>query len=294
MIYISSACCRFKTIKKSITAIAEAGFGNIELSGGTQYYAEYENDILRLQDKFNLNYQVHNYFPPPSKHFVLNLASLDENIQRQSVHLCKNAIKLSKKLGGKRYGIHAGFLIDFKPKEAGNKIDLREIYNSKKAITRFNEAWKEICGEADGEIDLYVENNVFSSTNFKTYSGNNPFLLSDYQGYIELKEQADINLLLDLAHLKVSTKSLGLDFDDEVRKMLPLTNYIHLSENDGFHDQNKKLEHDSNILNCLHDFDFANGTLVIEVYEGLEQVKSTYRVLQCFIHDIRKKSDSFI
>ena len=64
--------------------------------------------------------------------------------------------------------------------------------------------------------------------------------------------------MLDLAHLKVSANSLELDFVSDARKMLPLTNYVHVSDNDGFHDQNKELENDSNILHCLRDFDFQD------------------------------------
>ena len=288
MIYISSCCVKAKKIKDAVILLAEAGFKHIELTGGTKYYTDYENDLLSLQEQYDLNYQVHNYFPPPTKHFVLNLASLNNDIYQQSIQLCKNAIKLSKKLGGKRYGVHAGFLIDFKPKEAGAKIGHRELADRNEALVRFADAWKEIKDEADGDVILYVENNVFSRTNAKTYSGNNPFLLSDYRGYLELKELLNFNLLLDLAHLKVSANSLELDFFSEARIMVPLTNYVHVSDNDGFHDQNKELEYDSNILNCLKGFDFQDGTLVIEVYEDLELVKSSFEIVQNYLRDIEK------
>ena len=292
MIFVSTGCVKAKKIKDAISQLAKAGFKNIELSGGTKYYTDYENDLLRLQGKYDLNYQVHNYFPPPEEHFVLNLASLDNDIREQSIQLCRNAIKLSKKLGGKRYGIHAGFLIDFKPKEAGAKINHRKLADRNEALARFTDAWKEIGDEGDGDVTLYVENNVFSSTNAKTFSGNNPFLLSDYQGYQELKEQANFNLLLDLAHLKVSVNSLGLDFFSEAKKMLSLTNYVHVSDNDSFHDQNKELKYDSNILHCLRDFDFHDGTVVIEVYGDLEQVKSSAEIVKNHLSNIDKDSNS--
>ena len=80
MIYISSSCIKAKTIKESVTILAEAGFKNIELSGGTQYYSSFETDLIKLQDKYGLNYQLHNYFPPPPNHFVLNLASINKDI----------------------------------------------------------------------------------------------------------------------------------------------------------------------------------------------------------------------
>ena len=41
------------------------------------------------------------------------------------------------------------------------------------------------------------------------------------------------------------------DFTEEVRKLLPLTDYIHISGNDGQHDQNKGLKGDHEIINIL-------------------------------------------
>ena len=61
MIYVSSACVKVRKIKDSVLALAEIGFRNIELSGGTKYYPEIERDLMYLQDKYELNYQVHNY-----------------------------------------------------------------------------------------------------------------------------------------------------------------------------------------------------------------------------------------
>ena len=127
MIYVSSSCIKANFIKESVSTLAEAGFKQIELSGGTEYYSDFEKDLLRLQDKFGLNYLIHNYYPPPQKHFVINLASLDSTIYERSIAHCKTAIDLSKKLGGGKYGIHAGFLINFRTEEIGQKITYAEL-----------------------------------------------------------------------------------------------------------------------------------------------------------------------
>ena len=273
MIYVSSTCIKNKLIKESVEVLANAGFRNIELSGGTKFYTDYEKDLLFLQDKYSLNYQLHNYFPPPQSPFVLNLASLDDKIYKQSIDLCKNAIRLSKILSGTRYGIHAGFLIDINPNEAGKKIAHRNLSNRKKALSRFSKGWEIIRDEAGDDIKLYVENNVFSKTNSKTYLKENPFLLTSYSGYLELKEYVNFNLLLDVAHLKVSVQTLNLDFDNELEKLLPLTEYIHLSDNDGLHDQNKAFEKSSEMLNDLKKYDLSKRIFTLETYSSLEAIK---------------------
>jgi sugar phosphate isomerase/epimerase len=280
MIYISSRCIKGKIVSEPVRILAEAGFRNIELSGGTKYYPEYESDLLRLQDKYELNYLVHNYFPPPTKSFVLNLASMNDDIREKSIQLCNQAIRLSIKLGGKRYGVHAGFLIDIKPVEAGRKIGHRKQSNQNEALNKFADAWKQIGDEADGALTLYVENNVFSSTNAKTYSDRNPFLLTDYEGYLKLNDHVDVNLLLDVAHLKVSTNSLGLGFVDELEKLLPLSEYIHLSENDGLHDQNKCFKMGSDTLKALKKYELKGKIFTLETYCNIDEVKNSYNIVR--------------
>ena len=43
-------------------------------------------------------------------------------------------------------------------------------------------------------LSLYIENNVFSCTNAKTYEGHNPFMMSNFNDYKYLKEKIDFNL----------------------------------------------------------------------------------------------------
>ena len=40
-------------------------------------------------------------------------------------------------------------------------------------------------------------------------------MMTNYNDYKSLKEKIDFNLLLDVAHLKVSAKTLGLNWRDE-------------------------------------------------------------------------------
>ena len=169
-------------------------------------------------------------------------------------------------------------MIDIKPKEAGRKIPHRNLSNKKKALKRFSEGWEIIMNEAADEVSLYIENNVLSSTNYKTYSGYNPFFLTNYSSYLELKEYIDFNLLLDVAHLKVSAKSLNLNFNDELKNLLPLTNYIHLSDNDGLHDQNKAFDTNSDLLKTLYNYDLSYNTFTLETYDDLEKIKDNYNM----------------
>ena len=280
MIYLSSACSSKKNIGEAVQELAELGFKNIELTGGTKYYDEYETDLLRLQDRYELNYLVHNYFPPPKESFVLNLASLNDDIFKRSLEHGKNAIALSKKLGAKQLGFHAGFLVDISVKEIGKKLSKDQLFDEEKAIQRFCEAFTSLQETAGDDLTLYVENNVFSTTNARTYQGQNPFMLTNYQSYLELKEVLDFNLLLDVAHLKVSVNSLGLDFTEEFSQLFPHAEYVHLSENDGLHDQNKGFTQESPTLQTVHQYDFSNKTVTLEIYRKVATIHQDYQVVR--------------
>lgn len=280
MIYASSACVKAETIQESVCTLVEAGIRNIELSGGTNHYPGYQRDLLRLQDKHDLNYLVHNYFPPPSQHFVLNLASLSDELYDQSIEHCKRAIQISKILGSGKYGVHAGFLVDFSPEEAGNEIAYRALNNRQKAVSRFCGAWNILLDEASGDVELYIENNVLSKSNSATFGAKNPLLMTDLKGYLEIKEQIEFNLLLDLAHLKVSANSLGLSFGEQVNGLFPLSDYIHISGNNGLHDQNLGLTSDAEIMEILSQGDLPGKSFTLEVYDGVDSLISSVKAFE--------------
>ena len=283
MIYVSTACVKNNSIKDSVIELAQLGYKNIELTGGTKYYDGYEQDLLELKESHNLNYLLHNYFPPPKEHFILNIASLNDGLYEKSIEHCIRAVNLCKLLGSKKFAIHAGFLIDFTPEEAGKKISLRKVNDRSEAIRRFSKAWKIISDAAGDDVSLYIENNVYSQTNYKTYAGNNPFLLTDYEGYLELAQSLKFSVLLDLAHLKVSCHTLNLDFVSQSRLLMQETDYFHLSGNDGLHDQNHGFSQDMEVMQFLEHCDLTGKTFTLEVYNGLDNIRSSFEKIEALI-----------
>ena len=279
MIYVSSACVKNTKIRDSVKELAENGFQNIELSGGTEFYENFENDLLDLKSEYKLNYRCHNYFPPPEKPFVLNLASLnDETFQSSFDHLNK-VIALSNRLGADKFAFHAGFFIDIKLSEIGKKLSKDDLFNEKESTVRFCNAYKEIK-KLSKNVSLFIENNVFSKTNADTFDGENPFMMTRFSEYKSLKEKIDFNLLLDVAHLKVSAKSLGLNWEEEFENMMDASSYIHISDNDGFHDLNNQLEKSSNLLSMISNSNTTNKDFTIEVYGEMSLIKSSYDLLR--------------
>ncbi len=283
MMYVSTACIKHATIKESVEALAQSGFKNIELSGGTKYYPEYKQDLLKLKDRYGLNYLLHSYFPPPQEDFILNLASLNEDVYQKTMAHYKRALALSRELGADKFGLHAGFFIDFSMQEIGKGISLAKLYDQGKAMKRFCEGFNHLKAEAKG-IALYVENNVLSSQNTKNFGAQRPFMLTVYEEYVELKRMLDFHLLLDVAHLHVSSRSLGLDFAMQLKNLLPLTDYVHLSDNDGLKDEGRCFNQGSAILNALKGYDLNQKVITSETIGSLGDIQSSQALMARTLH----------
>lgn len=281
MIYISSAYSKHEKIGIGdiVRELAQIGFKYIELTGGTAYYKGYEEELLILKKEYDLSYLIHNYFPPPQEAFVLNLASLNNEVYRKSLEHYKRAIDLSKRLGAKRFSLHAGYFIDIGVKEIGKKVNLYELFDRDKAIKRFCEGFN-LLKERAVDIKLYIENNVLSHINALRYQHVRPFMLLDYNDYLELKYLIDFDLLLDVAHLRVSSYSLNLDFHNELDKMMAVSDYIHLSNNDGKNDQNKYFSKRNGLLSKMSKYELKNKIITMEVYDEIEKIIDTYQLVR--------------
>jgi sugar phosphate isomerase/epimerase len=284
MIYVSSSCSKEKRIGVAIRELAEHGFQNIELSGGTKYYRGYEDDIFDLKNKYNLNFLVHNYFPPPKEDFVLNLASLDDTIFERSIAQLRKALRLARLLGTDKFGFHAGFYVDIGVNEIGKAVSARHLCNTKQAYERFCNGFNLIKKESK-EIQIYIENNVYSKTNFSIYRLQNPFMLTSPAEYRELQQHINFKLLLDVAHLYVSSRSLGFDFNLHLDQMSMETDYVHLSDNDGWHDQNAEFMSDSKLLNKIKKKYLKDKTITLEIYTGIKGLRASFDRVAAIVDD---------
>ena len=280
MIYISSSCIKKSKIADCVEELAANGFLNIELSGGTKFYDSLIDDLLELKMKFNLNYLVHNYFPPPLNSFVFNLSSLDKEIEKSSISHAINAIETASILGSEKIGFHAGFLINIPVNKIGGKIKKQTLFNKKLGLNKFIKNYHILKNAADKfAISIYIENNVLSFENLKTFQ-ENPFLFVKSSELKFFNENLnDFKYIFDYAHSYVSSKSLGLNVENEFNNFTINTDYIHLSDNNGKSDTNFNIFNNSPIYNHLMNHPPINKTITLEVYAEIEEIKKTYKWL---------------
>ena len=104
-------------------------------------------------------------------------------------------------------------------------------------------------------------------------------MLTNSHEYLNLCKKINFNLILDVAHLKVTCNSLNLNFEQEFDRLFSKSDYIHVSDNNGLIDQNKGLRKSSDLQKLLSQYTWKNKTVTIEVYDSMDEIISTYNLI---------------
>jgi len=220
------------------------GFTAIELSGG-KYTSDLLMQLKQLKDQ--TSFRIHNYFPPPENPFVLNLASSNDEIAQAGFKHVVNAMQWAIELDSTVYSFHAGFLFDPQPKELGKPIKKYKLQTRQDGLQRFLEQVNLLAEIANKlGVQLLIENNVVSSMNFQSF-GEDPLLMTTPEEALLIMNQTpdNVGLLIDVAHLKVSSHTLGYSPESMLIECEPWTRAYHLSDNDGLQDSNEPINEKS-------------------------------------------------
>ena len=274
-IFLSSACTNEKKIEKVLNSFLRNKYKKIELTGNLIYNKNFLSILKFYQKKYNFEYLIHNYFPIPKIPFMLNLGSTNKDIQKKSLNNAIKSIEICHELNIKKISFHAPFLIDFSYKQAGKKISQCKIMEKKLVIRLLKNNMKFLNSIAGNKIQIYLENNVISKINYNSFKKKNFFLFTDLKSFQDLRNEINFKPLVDIGHLKVSSKTLGLNFENEFSGLQKFTDYFHLSDNNGDEDSNKAISANSNILKLLKNTQCKKNYLTLEVYESWRKIQNT-------------------
>lgn len=239
-IYVSTGGYPKSTAIQTAQGMRAAGLLHVELSGGL--YIEALDPAL--QDfASQVAIQLHNYFPPPESPFVLNLASSDPSIRTRSLDHIRNAIQLTHTIGASRFSFHAGFLGDPPLSYLGapwGELPLMELSEGLDNFVRSVTALADFADELG--IELLVENNVLTEETLRA-CGPDVLLMTSPDQITEALDACprQVGLLMDVGHLKVSARTLGIDPLESLAAVTSRVRGYHLSENDGVRDSNDQL-----------------------------------------------------
>lgn len=250
MIYLSTGGFPKNTFLKTSQLFTNEIIKGLELSAGA-YTESLEDDLLTVSKQFDI--ALHNYFPVPKEPFVFNLASFDSEITRISMEHAKKAIMFSAKYGTEFYSFHAGYLVDPQVSELGKKIQKKKLNDRTEGLLRFIKHVNELSIFAkEYGITLLIENNVVSKKNFESFNCN-PLLMTEASEtkFIFDNTAENVKLLVDVAHLKVSAKTLNFDPIEYLNEFKGITEGYHISDNNGLEDSNEPFSMDSWFVNHI-------------------------------------------
>lgn len=282
-IYVSTTCLGYKKVTDVLRKYKDEGIKNIELGSTHIYEKNIENYIENYLSDLNCNFIIHNYFPPPQKEFVMNLASANKEILDLSIKQVKKAIDLCNKLGSPLYTLHAGFRINLRPKELGKKIEADEIIRYNVAFNIFVNSLKEILNyTTDKNVKVAIELNVPSG--FNIVNGKNKFLLLceywEIENLFKKINSLNLGLLLDLGHLKVASHWLKFNKDWFVDKVANKVFEIHIHENNGRQDLHLNIDENSWCLDVINKKIFRNTPICLEAHNlTIRDIKKSYNLI---------------
>ena len=157
----------------------------------------------------------------------------------------------------------------------------RELYDKRDALNTFIDNINVLSFYAkERNIELLIENNVLSENNSKSFKSN-PLLMTDIDDCIEIMSSTpdNVNLLVDLAHLKVSSNSQSFSCKEYLKKADSWIRGYHMSDNNGLSDTNSIIEENSWFWNYINkDIEFFTievyGLAIDEILQQIELVNS--------------------
>lgn len=238
MIFISTGGRKGQSAVNIALDFYKHGIHHVELSGGL-HSEHFFSELESVPDDLTL--QIHNYFPPPATPFVFNLASEALNVSELSLNLARNAIQIASGLNRSIYSFHAGFRINPRAKELGKNLVARELTSRPVALEIFIERVLMLAEEAESlGVRLLIENNVITQNNFNSFR-DDPLLFThpeEIEAVMRIMPK-NVGLLLDVAHLKVSSNTLNFDLINAHERLKPWIQGYHLSDNNGNVDSNE-------------------------------------------------------
>ncbi|WP_321405121.1 TIM barrel protein [Maridesulfovibrio sp.] len=265
-LYISSSCFKkgeFAAILDTVSTLPATGLELSHFSGAIPDLAT----IQQQADQKKCKLLVHNYFPPPENHFVMNLASDSAETLEQSILLAEKAIRFCRKANIPFYSVHCGFACNAAPEDLGKPLASLQRIPLQNAMDIFVQSLKKICSYAQRMgVKIAIENHTVSS--FNLVNGENKLLPGatpdELLKIVDSVHMENLGLLLDLGHLKITSRSMGFDLNDAIKKLSSRTLAIHIHDNNGIYDEHLPMTESSWFLDLLANHFGPNVKLVME------------------------------
>lgn len=248
--FVSSSITGIKSPIRAVKLLAEKGYYNIELGSTHGKEKNLLSNLLKLKREYNLNFTVHNYFPPSEEleDVMINLCSVK---WKYTLDVMKKGIEYAKKLNT-IYTFHPSFRAEINKKFQ----PVSKLIPLKKAYDLFYKRFKLIYDYAkQNNVEIAIENLEYA---------NDAYILCDPASLNDFFGRYDIKFLFDIGHLAVASKKLGfakeeiLGFKDRIIE-------LHINDNTIDKDAHLPVGHGNVDYSLLRKIDMRNKIIVPEL-----------------------------
>ncbi|MDB4668879.1 sugar phosphate isomerase/epimerase [bacterium] len=241
----------------------KAKVGTVELGSNHCHQSNYN-----FISEYPLKYLVHNYFPIPEHPFVLNIASINNELRDKSINHIKKAIDFCYEHSAKLYTLHPGFLTD---PDGSNKTDKNYdfVWNENKLhYANYNSAIKNMYTSLDIIINYAKKNRIKIAIETEGSFKKNKHLLMQKPEEFEIFKQnyrpSDIGINLNIGHLNLAANAFNFDRISFVKSIQEYILAMELSHNNGIEDQHLPLVEKSWYWDIILNDRYANTFKILE------------------------------
>lgn len=251
-------------IGEAIAMCRAHGLRSLELGSNHAY----EADPIAAVQGHGLRCIVHNYFPPPPESFVVNLASLDDDICRRSRAHVARSIDYCRRVGALLYTVHPGFLSDpTAPSRGTNNYDFLFADASvdgatyERAYTRMLDslAWA-TAAAADAGVRIAIETEG-------SVAKQDRLLMQRPEEFERLFTRFSpeaLGISLNIGHLRLASEAFGFAPSVLVDTVADYVVAFELSHNDGVTDDHRPLLPGAWYWDVVTDARFVDAFKILE------------------------------
>lgn len=250
------------SVENAIESLLDHGIENIEL-GSTH---NHEENIVATVAHYDAKFVTHNFFPPNPGRLVLNIASSDEKVRKESIAFIKDAIDFAEKMDIPLYTVHPGFVVD----PVGESIT-KDNYDFRfpQGVSGDTKTAFEHFLNSMFEIEKYLEDkDVKVAVETQGSVEKKDLVLfarpQELQKFLATVKGEKIGINLNLGHLNLASQAWGFDRKEFVDLIKSKIFAVEVTHNEGAQDEHNPLVKGSWYWDILKDEYFKSVPVIFE------------------------------
>jgi sugar phosphate isomerase/epimerase len=247
---------------------------------------KWEHGLIDVAKSVTNKKLTHNYFPPSKIEFVLNIASSDEEVRKNSIKHIKYCIDSSAEIGSDLYTFHPGFRAGSALPSNFYSKEQAYDFNFSQKISTYEKSFEQLINSLS-EIVSYAKKKSIKIAIETEGSLSNPNMLmmerpEEYREVFSIFKE-DLFLNFNIAHSNFASKYHSYNLQKFIEEFYSKIVAVEISENDGIKDQHLPISsRDSYIFIWLkllpkvpYILEFRNANKN-EIQKSISLIRSSY------------------